>query len=83
MGTCSGKAFQSESKWFGDRANPTAGVFLFLQATNITVSFYAASSVIAGDMTLGMMMSLTYILGQMSVPVSDFINFVQSYQYAK
>ena len=29
MGTCSGKAFQSESKWFGDRANPTAGVFLF------------------------------------------------------
>ena len=47
------------------------------------MSFYAASSVIAGDMTLGMMMSLTYILGQMSVPVSDFINFVQSYQYAK
>lgn len=59
------------------------GSSFFLQATNITVSFYAASSVIAGDMTLGMMMSLTYILGQMSVPVSDFINFVQSYQYAK
>lgn len=59
------------------------GSSFFLQATNIVVSFYAASSVIEGDMTLGMMMSLTYILGQMSVPVSDFINFVQSYQYAK
>jgi len=34
-------------------------------------------------MTLGMMMSLVYIIGQVSAPISDFINFAQSYQDAK
>lgn len=34
-------------------------------------------------MTLGMMMSLTYIIGQLSAPVSSFIGFTQQFQDAK
>jgi len=34
-------------------------------------------------MTLGMMMSLTYIIGQVSAPIGDFIGFAQSFQDAK
>lgn len=34
-------------------------------------------------MTLGMMMSLTYIIGQLSSPVSSFIGFAQQFQDAK
>lgn len=34
-------------------------------------------------MTLGMMMSLTYIIGQLSAPVSSFIGFAQQFQDAK
>lgn len=34
-------------------------------------------------MTLGMMMSMTYIIGQLSGPVSSFIGFAQQLQDAK
>lgn len=60
----------------------TGSVF-FSQATSILISFLAAKSVVEGQMTLGMMMSLTYIIGQVSAPISSFIGFAQSYQDAK
>ena len=60
----------------------TGSVF-FNQTTNIIVSFIAAKAVVGGQMTLGMMMSLTYIIGQLSAPVSSFIGFAQQLQDAK
>lgn len=60
----------------------TGSVF-FNQATSILISFLAAKSVVDGQMTLGMMMSLTYIIGQVSAPISSFIGYAQSYQDAK
>ena len=59
------------------------GSIFFIQTTNIIISFLAAKAVVDGSMTLGMMMSLTYIIGQVSVPISEFINFAQAYQDAK
>ena len=60
----------------------TGSVF-FTQSTSIIVSFIAAKAVVDGNMTLGMMMSLTYIIGQVSAPIGEFIGFAQSYQDAK
>lgn len=59
------------------------GSIFFNQTTNIIISFIAAKSVVDGQMTLGMMMSLTYIIGQLSGPVSSFIGFAQQLQDAK
>ena len=59
------------------------GSVFFNQTTNILISFLAAKSVVEGDMTLGMMMSLTYIVGQLSSPIGQFIGFAQSLQDAK
>ena len=59
------------------------GSVFFNQTTNILISFIAAKSVVEGDMTLGMMMSLTYIIGQLNAPVSAFIGFVRQLQDAK
>lgn len=59
------------------------GSIFFNQTTNIIISFIAAKSVVEGNMTLGMMMSLTYIIGQLSGPVSSFIGFAQQLQDAK
>ena len=57
---------------------------LFLsQTTNIFISFVAARAVIHGQMTLGMMMSVTYIVGQISSPIDQLITFMQSLQDAK
>lgn len=59
------------------------GSIFFNQTTNIIISFIAAKSVVEGQMTLGMMMSLTYIIGQLSGPISSFIGFAQQLQDAK
>lgn len=59
------------------------GGTLIDQAKNIFISFIAAKSVIEGDMTLGMMLALQYIMGQLNAPISQFITFIQSMQDAK
>lgn len=59
------------------------GSVFFTQSTNIIISFIAAKAVVDGQMTLGMMMSLTYIIGQVSAPIGEFIGFAQAYQDAK
>lgn len=59
------------------------GSVFFSQTTNIIVSFIAAKAVVEGEMTLGMMMSLTYIIGQLSVPVEQFISLASSLQDAQ
>ena len=59
------------------------GSTFFTHTTNIIITFIAAKSVVEGNMTLGMMMSLTYIIGQVAAPISEFIGFVQSFQDAK
>ena len=60
-----------------------AGTVFFTQTTHILISFVAARAVVEGQMTLGMMMSLTYIIGQVSAPIGDFIGFAQALQDAK
>lgn len=60
-----------------------SGSAFFTQATNIIISFIAARAVVEGNMTLGMMMSLTYIIGQVSAPISDFIGFAHALQDAR
>jgi len=59
------------------------GVVLFTQTTNILIYYIAAKAVVTGSMTLGMMMSLVYIIGQLSTPVNELIGFTQSFQDAK
>ncbi len=60
-----------------------SGSVFFTQTTHILIYYIAAKSVVEGGMTLGMMMSLTYIIGQVSAPIGEFIGFAQSFQDAK
>ncbi|HHW82125.1 MAG TPA: peptidase domain-containing ABC transporter, partial [Bacteroidales bacterium] len=59
------------------------GTVFFSQTTNIVVTFIAAKAVVDGQMTLGMMMALTYIIGQLSAPVEQFIGFARAFQDAQ
>lgn len=59
-----------------------AGSTFIDQTKNILISFIAAKSVIDGNMTLGMMMALQYIMGQINAPISQFISFAQAAQDA-
>lgn len=53
------------------------------QLKNILVTFLAASFVVKGHMTLGALLSVSYIIGQMNAPVSQLISFFRSLQDAK
>lgn len=59
------------------------GSVFFNQMTNIIISFIAAKCVVEGTMTLGMMVSLTYIVGTLNGPVNSFIGFIRQLQDAK
>ncbi|MCM1040852.1 MAG: peptidase domain-containing ABC transporter [Bacteroides sp.] len=60
-----------------------AGGAFINQLKNILVSFLSARAVINGEMTLGMMVAVQYIIGQLNSPISMLISFVQSAQDAK
>jgi ATP-binding cassette subfamily B protein len=50
---------------------------------NILITFVAARAVIDGEITLGMMLAIQYIIGQLNGPINNFISFVQSLQDAQ
>jgi ATP-binding cassette subfamily B protein len=60
-----------------------AGTVFINETKNILISFFAAYSVIKGDMTLGMMLAVQYIIGQLNAPINQFIGFMHSLQDAK
>lgn len=53
------------------------------QFKNIIVTFLAASFVVKDLMTLGALLSVSYIIGQMNSPVNQLVNFFRSLQDAK
>ena len=63
--------------------NQQIGSTLIDQLKNIFISYLSAKAVITGNMTLGMMMAVQYIIGQLNAPIQQFIGFSQSAQDAK
>ncbi|RAJ77426.1 ATP-binding cassette subfamily B protein [Chitinophaga dinghuensis] len=59
------------------------GSVFFHQLKNILISFITAREVMNGHLTLGMMLSVSYIIGQMNSPLDQLLTFVQSAQDAK
>lgn len=49
---------------------------------NILITFTSAVLVIEGNLTLGMMLALQYIIGQLNSPISELVGFVRSFQDA-
>jgi ATP-binding cassette subfamily B protein len=61
----------------------SAGATLINEITNICITIVAAMSVLKGDITLGTMLAVQFIIGQMNVPVSQIIGFFRMSQDAK
>jgi ATP-binding cassette subfamily B protein len=49
---------------------------------NMLITILSAKLVIDGDITLGMMMAVSYIVGQLNSPISQLINFMRDVQDA-
>ncbi len=77
------KLFSVQTKSLALRQYQEFGVLLFSRIKDVLISFIAASAVINGEMTLGMMVAVQYIVGQLNAPFQEFISFVYAAQDAK
>ena len=60
-----------------------AGAFLINEFGNIIITFYAATLVINNELSLGMMLAISFIIGQINGPIIQLINILNIYQDAK
>lgn len=64
------------------QAQEAGGAFIN-EVKNMLVTVLAATAVINGQMTLGVMLAVQYIIGQLNSPVQQFMNFLYSMQDVK
>lgn len=60
----------------------SAGALFINEGKNLLVTGIVATSVIKGDLTLGAMLAIQYILGALNNPIQQFISFIQEFQDA-
>ncbi len=60
-----------------------AGAFFLNEGKNILITFFVAKAVIEGSLTLGQMLAIQYIIGQLNSPIEQMIGFAQQFQDAK
>lgn len=60
-----------------------AGSIFINEIKNMVITVVAAASVIHGDITLGMMLAIQYIIGQLNSPVEQLMQFFYSLQDVK
>lgn len=77
------KLFRVQMKSLTITQYQDAGGMFINQFKNILITFIAATSVLDGKMTLGMMLAVQYIIGQLNAPLQQLIGFIRSAQDAK
>lgn len=59
------------------------GYASFNKIKDIIVIYIAAKEVIKGNMTIGTLLAISYIIGTLNEPIQQIIEFIRSLQYAK
>lgn len=77
------KLFKINLKGLSLTTAQNSGSQLINELKNIIITFLAAKLVLDGQVTLGMMLSISYIIGQLNAPVIEMVNFIQHLQDAK
>ena len=75
--------FEVQMKALKLQQTQEAGSIFINEIKNILITVVAATSVIQGDMTLGMMLAVQYIIGQLNSPVEQLMNFLYTLQDVK
>lgn len=60
-----------------------SGAMFINGGKNIIITFLAATAVVNGQITLGSMLAIQYILGQLNSPIEQLVGFIQRHQDAK
>lgn len=75
--------FQVNMKLIKLQQTQEAGSIFINEIKNIVITVLAATAVIKGQMTLGMMLAVQYIIGQLNSPVEQLMQFLYSIQDVK
>lgn len=75
--------FQVQMKSMKLQQTQEAGSIFINEVKNIVITVLSATAVIYGEMTLGMMLAVQYIIGQLNSPVEQLMNFLYSMQDVK
>jgi len=77
------RLFKIEMKNLSLEQTQNIGAQFINEIKNILITFLTASLVIKGELTLGMMLSVSYIIGQLNSPIMQLVGFVHSLQDTK
>ena len=77
------RLFKIEIKSLRLEQTQSLGSNFINEVKNILITIFSAKLVIEGDLTLGMMLSISYIIGQLNSPIQQLISFIHSAQDAK
>lgn len=77
------KLFKINVKGLALKQYQQSGAVFINQLKNIFISFYAAKAVIQGELTLGMMLAIHYIIGQLNSPIDQLLEFFHMTQDAR
>lgn len=75
--------FNVQLKSFKLQQTQEVGSVLINEVKNIVITIVAATAVIHGNMTLGMMLAVQYIIGQLNAPVEQLMSFFYALQDVK
>lgn len=75
--------FQVQMKSLKLQQTQEAGSILINEMKNILITVLSAAAVIHGEMTLGMMLAVQYIIGQLNSPVEQLMAFLYAVQDVK
>lgn len=75
--------FRVQQKSLKLQQTQEAGSICINEIKNMVITVVAAASVIHGDITLGMMLAIQYIIGQLNSPVEQLMQFFYSLQDVK
>lgn len=78
-----GDLFHVQMKSLKLQQTQEAGCILINELKNVFITVFAATAVINGSITLGAMLAIQYIIGQLNSPVEQFMRFIYSLQDVK
>jgi ATP-binding cassette subfamily B protein len=77
------ESFYIQIKSLGLTQYQETGAFFINQGKNIIITFLSAVAVLKGSLSLGEMLAIQFIIGQLNSPIQQLILFIQSVQDAK
>ncbi len=78
-----GKLFKLNLKSLSLEQYQGIGSSLLTQLKNILITYFVAVEVVNGQMTMGEMLSVSYIIGQLNSPLDQLLNFLRGAQDAR